>query len=335
MSLTIKTIAKMANVSCTTVSRVLNNKADVKEETRKLILDLIEKHQFQPNAFARGIQSNKSHCIGLIVPRELDYILTNSFYAEIIRGILNALNSKEYYLLFCNTGKPDDIVNIFRQRRVDGFIMIRLGEYDANIITTLKSIEAPFVATTTMRGEDGMIHVDIDNYKSACMAVEYLVSLGHRHIGMIAAANSLVNSKQRLQAFEDTLAKHELPFEACFVTEDDTSMQGGYSAMKRILSAGRYPTAIFAGGDIMALGAMRAIREAGMKIPDDISVIGFDGIPESEYTEPPLTTIKQPILEKGELAAQTLLRLLEGKDDIQSVVMDAELVVRGSTARIN
>lgn len=334
MGLTIKTIAKMANVSCTTVSRVLNNKADVKEETRELILDLMEKYQYQPNVFARGIQSNKSNCIGLIIPRELDYILTNSFYAEIIRGILEELNIRGYYLLFCNTEKQEDIVSMYRQRRVDGFIMIRLGIYDKDIIAVLKSIEAPFVATTTVQGEDSMIHVDIDNYNSACMAVEHLVSLGHRQISMIAASNSLVNSKQRLQAFKDTLAEHQLTFEERFVTEDDTSMQGGYNAMKRILSYDDSPTAVFVGGDIMALGAMKAIREAGRKIPDDISIIGFDGIPESEYTEPPLTTIRQPIFEKGQRAALTLINLLEGKDDVQSVTMDVELVVRGSTAKI-
>jgi LacI family transcriptional regulator len=334
MGLTIKTIAKMANVSCTTVSRVLNNKSDVKEETRELILGLIEKYHFQPNAFARGIQSNKSNCIGLIIPRELDYILTNSFYAEIIRGILKELNESGYYLLFCNTEKMDDIVNIYKQRRVDGFIMIRLGIYDKDIISTLKAIEAPFTATTTVQGEEGMLFVDIDNYGSACLAVEHLVSLGHRNIGMIAASNSLANSKERLKAFKDTLTRHQLIYEERFATEDDTSMKGGYDAMKRILSYVDGPTAVFVGGDIMALGAMKAIREAGKKIPDDISIIGFDGIPESEYTDPPLTTIRQPIFGKGQMAATTLINMLEGKEDVQSVVMDVQLVVRGSTTKL-
>jgi DNA-binding LacI/PurR family transcriptional regulator len=333
MALTIKTIAKMANVSCTTVSRVLNNKADVNEETRARILELIEKYQFQPNVFARGIQSNKSNCIGLIIPRELDYIMTNSFYAEIIRGIVHELNGRGYYLLFCNTAKHDDIMNIYRQRRVDGFIMIRLGACDKDIINVLKSIEAPFAATTTVQGEDAMLHVDIDNYRSACMAVEHLISLGHRRIGMIAASNSLINSRQRLAAFRDTMNKHQLPYDDRFVTEDDTSMRGGYEAMKRMLRLDDGPTAMFVAGDIMALGALRAIKEAGKCVPEDISVIGFDGIPESEYTDPPLTTIRQPIFEKGQKAAAMLIDLLEGQTDIQPVRMEAQLIVRASTAK--
>jgi len=312
---------------------VLNNKADVNEETRARILALIEKYQFQPNVFARGIQSNKSNCIGLIIPRELDYILTNSFYAEIIRGIVHELNGRGYYLLFCNTAEHNDIMNIYRQRRVDGFIMIRLGTCDKDIISVLKSIEAPFAATTTVQGEDAMLHVDIDNYRSACMAVEHLISLGHRRIGMIAAANSLVNSRQRLAAFRDTMNKHQLPYDERFVTEDDTSMRGGYEAMKRILRLNDGPTAMFVGGDIMALGALRAIKEAGKRVPDDISVIGFDGIPESEYTDPPLTTIQQPIFEKGQKAAAMLIDLLEGQTDIQPVTMEARLIVRASTAK--
>lgn len=333
MGLTIKTIARMANVSCTTVSRVLNNKSDVKPETRELILDLIEKYQFQPNVFAQGIQSNKSNCIGLIVPRELDYILTNSFYAEIIRGILKELDTKGYYLLFCNTRNNSDIVNIYRQRRVDGFIMIRLGIQDKDLISVLEDIKVPFVATTTVPGGEDMLHIDIDNYGSACLAVEHLVSLGHKSIGMIVAANSLENSKKRLAAFKDTLGKHGLEYDERFVAEGDTSMQGGYNAMKRVLQHSCGPTAVFVGGDIMALGAMRAIKESGKRIPGDISIIGFDGIPESEYTDPPLTTIRQPIFEKGQKAAITLIDMLEGKE-VQSVIMNAELVLRGSTTKL-
>lgn len=295
-------------------------------------MELIERYQFQRNVFATGIQSNKSNCIGLIVPREMDYILTNPFYAEVIRGILNEFGEHEYYLLFCNTQNKDDIVNIFRQRRVDGFILIRLGIYDKDIIEVLKSIDAPFVSTTTISEEDSMLHADINNYEAAGMAVEHLISLGHEKIGMVVASNSLTNSKQRFAAYKDTLAKHGLQFDGRLVAEGDTSMEGGYAAMSQILNRGCALSAVFVAGDIMAIGAMRALKEAGKRVPEDISIIGFDGIPEAEYTDPPLTTIKQPIFEKGKKAAQILINILENHQNNQSVNMDVELVKRGSTA---
>ena len=227
----------MANVSCTTVSRVLNNKPDVNEVTRQRILSLIESCNFQRNVFARGIQTNKSNCIGLIIPRELDYILTNSFYAEVIRGIVKELAKHDYYMLFCNTENKEDIVNIYKQRRVDGFIMIRLGIFDQDVVEVLKAINAPYTSTTTISEEDDILHVDIRNFEAACTAVEYLVSLGHSKIGMVVAANSLTNSKQRFAAYRDTLLKYNLEFDESLVAEGDTSMQGGYSAMKKILHA--------------------------------------------------------------------------------------------------
>jgi LacI family transcriptional regulator len=331
MKLTIKTIADLANVSCTTVSRVLNNKPDVKPETRKYILELIESYNFQPSVFARGIHLKKSNCIGLIIPSEIDYILMNSFYAEVIRGIASELYERGYFLLFLYTNKREDFVNVYKQNRVDGFIIIRLGVYDRDIIATLNGIGAPFVSTAHISGETNMTVVDIDHYKAASKGVEYLISLGHKRIGMLAAANSLTNCKERFDAYKDVLRKYDIPFDDVLVEEADTSTQGGYNAMKRMLKNKIEPTAVFVAGDVMAKGAMKAIKEAGKSIPKDISVMGFDGVPESEFTEPSLTTIKQPSFSKGKTAASLLIDKLENKSAIESITMDVELIIREST----
>ncbi|MHB8072681.1 LacI family DNA-binding transcriptional regulator [Desulfosporosinus fructosivorans] len=333
MGLTIKDIAKLANVSWTTVSRVLNNKPDVKSETRKLILDLIEQNNFQPNAFARGISSKKSNCVGLIIPSEVDYILNNSYYAQVIRGISTEFTKKGYFLMFLYTNDTDYLVSVFNQKRVDGFIMIRVGINDRNIVAELSTIEAPFVSTTKIIGEENLVFVDIDHYGAASMAVEHLVELGHRRIGMIAALNSLTNSKERIKAFHDTLNKHNIPIKEDMVEYADTSMKGGYIAMKKMLEKKVEITAVFAAGDVMAIGAMKAIKEEGKKIPEDISIIGFDDIQEAEFTDPPLTTIKQPSFLKGKKAASLLIRKLENKvHKIKSVQMNVELIIRNSTA---
>jgi LacI family transcriptional regulator len=332
MDITIKDIANKANVSLTTVSRVLNNKPDVKPETRKLILDIIAEYNFQPNAFARGISSKKSNCIGLIIPREVDYILNNSFYPEVIRGISTEFTKRGYFLMFLYTDDADYLINVYNQKRVDGYILIRIGINDRNIVEALNAAEAPFVSTTKILNEKGLVFVDIDHYKGASMAVEHLISLGHRKIGMIAAANSLTNSKERINAYHDVLMKHSISIEDNMVERADTSMAGGYESMKLMLENNAVPTAVFVAGDVMAIGAMKAIKEAGKRIPEDISVIGFDGIPETEFTDPPLTTIKQSAYMKGEKAASLLIRKIENRlKKIKSVSMEVELVERNST----
>jgi DNA-binding LacI/PurR family transcriptional regulator len=226
MTLTIKTIAEMAQVSCTTVSRVLNNRADVKPETREKILAIVEKSGFQPNAFARGIQSKKSRCIGLIIPHKMAYILSDNFYTQIILGLSDGLLERNYFLLVCNTENIQDIINIYRQKRADGFVFIRLGEDDLPIVETLNAMNIPFISTAKLSSMQKMIHVDIDNYAAACQAMEYLISLGHREIGMIVESNTLSCSKERCSAYRDTMRKHGFAINEKIIAYAASNMQG-------------------------------------------------------------------------------------------------------------
>lgn len=330
MTLTIRTIAEMAQVSCTTVSRVLNNKADVKPETREKILALVEKSGFQPNAFARGIQSNKSRCVGLIIPHKMAYILSDNFYTQIILGLSDGLLERNYFLLVCNTENIQDIIKIYRQKRADGFVFIRLGEDDLPIVETLDTMSIPFISTAKLSGMQKMVHVDIDNYAASCQAMEYLISLGHRDIGMIVESNTLSCSKERFQAYRDTMRKHGFTVNEKIVAYGASNMRGGYAAMQSVLQGGEKMTAVFVDGDELAIGAMKAVRESGKKVPDDISIVGFDGIGASEYSDPPLTTVQQPVYEKGVMAARLLIDKLENDKEISSVDLVAKLIVRAS-----
>ena len=188
----------------------------------------------------------------------------------------------------------------------------------------------PFVATTRLSSTDKIIHIDIDHYKAATQAMEYLILLGHQKIGMIVESNTLSCSKNRYMAYQDSLKKYGLCFNEKIVARSVPNMQGGYSAMQDILNSGEKVTAVFIDGDELAIGAMKAVRDSGKKVPDDISIIGFDGIPASQFSDPPLTTIQQPVYEKGVLAAQLLIGKLENKKGITSVDLEAKLIIRES-----
>jgi DNA-binding LacI/PurR family transcriptional regulator len=334
VEITIKDIARLANVSSATVSRVINNKADVKDSTRKNILEIIAAHDYQPNAFAQGISSKKSNCIGLVIPYDVNYIMMNSFYDEILRGVLTELNRRGYFLMFLYTRTYDYLINVYKQKRVDGFMIIRLGKFDGPVVTLMNEISAPLVSTSRIESEGELVWVDIDNYNAACLAVEHLISLGHRKIAIIAALDMLESGWQRFRGYQDTLRKHNIPYDERMVEAADASMEMGYAVMNKLFAKKVEPTAVFVAGDAMAIGALKALKENGKKVPDDISVLGFDGIPQAEFTDPPLTTVKQPAYEKGRQAAKLLVDMLENKETVKSMQLGVELIIRDSTSRV-
>ncbi len=331
MNLTIDKLAKFAGVSKTTVSRVLNDKPDVSPKTRAMIKQLIEEHGFQPNAFATSISSQKSNNIGLIIPYQADYIFSNPFYVEVMRGVSTEVDRRGYYLLLCYP-HDQNYVDIYRQKRVDGFILMSPGSLHRSIIDSLKEVNAPFVSTAKMTNEKGMVYVDVDNTGGARLAVEHLVNLGHRSIAFIGKP-TLTSSLDRFHGYKAVLAEHGLPFdEKLVVVAETSSIESGHTAMSKLLSDNPGISAAFLTNDIMAMGAIKAIKEHGKRTPRDVSIVGFDDIPMAMYNNPPLTTVRQPAFEKGIKAAQILVKYLESGVKPRSQVLKLDLVVRESTA---
>lgn len=331
MKITIDEIAELAQVSKTTVSRVINNKPDVSEETRKKVLDVVSKYDFQPNAYAKAISLNKSNTIGLIIPYEADFIFSNPFYVEVMRGVSSEVNKRGYYLLICY---PHDhnYVDIFKQKRVDGFILLSPGKLHKNIIDSLNEVNAPFVSTSKLSDEDGLIYVDVNNYYGAQLAIEHLISLGHTKIGFIGKP-TLTSASDRLEGYKAVLEKNGLPYDENLIKiSDDSSIEGAYKKMCELLRSHVKPTAVFLASDLMAIGAIKAIDEMGLKTPEDISIVGFDDIPLAKYMDPELTTVRQPSFEKGVQAARLLIQYLEKKKKPRSKILNVELIVRKSTS---
>ncbi len=328
---TIEEIARMAGVSKTTVSRVINKKPDVNPQTRKKILDLITVHDFQPNVFAKAISLQKSYNISLLIPHAADYIFSNQFYVEVLRGVSTYVDQTGYFLLICYP-HDQNFVDMYKQQKVDGFIVISPGTFQHNIIQALERINAPFVSTAMMHGEENMIYVDVDNVHGAILATEHLISLNHKRIAFVGKP-VLTSSLDRLNGYRITLNKHHIEVDPELIRISETSsINSGYAEVKQLMQLEKRPTAVFLANDVMAIGAIKAIEEVGLRVPEDVSVVGFDDIQLAQYASPQLTTIRQPAYEKGVRAAEMLIEYLENNKEPKTVIMDVELVVRDSTA---
>jgi len=331
MRLTITELAQMAGVSKTTISRVINNKPDVDPETRKRIHSLIEEYGFQPNAFAKAISLQKSRHIGLIIPHDAAYVFSNPFYTEVMRGVSTQIDRQGYYLVLCYAHEVN-YLDIYRQKRVEGFVLLSPGSFHKNIIASLNAEQVPFVSTAKISDEPHMTYVDVDNFYGATLVMEHLVSLGHRKIAYIGKP-TLQSSQDRLNGYRAVMQKYGYACDDCWTMITDTSsVQTGHDYTVRLLNGERAPTAIFLANDVMAFGAMKAIQECGLRVPEDVSIVGFDDIPLACYVTPPLTTVRQPAYEKGVEAARLLIHSLETGEPPESVTMGVELVVRQSTA---
>jgi LacI family transcriptional regulator len=331
MKLTIKDIARMSNVSCTTVSRVLNNKPDVNPETREIILNIIKENEYYPSVLAKGIITKRNYTLGLVIPYDISSIFINPFHSEVIRGVMSQADARGYHLLINSYMRNSDIVSIYHEKRVEGLIVLSPNANDIELFDKLERLKIPYVATAKTPNSKHSNYVDVDNVIGADTAVSYLIALGHKKISMITGPKYLVSHNDRIEGYKQALEKHGLSFDNSYLKFGDNSIESGYSCTAQLLNSNDPPTAIFVAGDIMAIGAIQAIRNRGMNVPEDISILGFDDITFAEYLDPPLTTIRQPANQKGAEAFKMLVDFLENGTPIRKQILPVELIVRSST----
>lgn len=325
-SVTIQQVAKTAGVSVSTVSRVLNGKVDVAEETRERIESVIKELGYTSSLAARSMRSKKNSLVGLIMP-DIAY----PFAWEVMKGVNRAIAESEYDLLVYTRGDvrkygtaahEQQIVSLLNNSITDGLLIVApvSEEFFSN---------APIVSVDHLAMRPGYPSVQSTNYEGALEALRYLLSLGHRRIGYISGRGELLSSQRRFLAYRDALSEAGIPLEESLVTQGDYTTLTGYACAKQLLSLPQPPSAIFAANDQSAMGVFQAAQELGVKIPAELSVVGFDNIPDAAYLN--LTTVDQSISEMGYLAAKTLFRLIEGQTlETQIQQLPTRLVLRGS-----
>ena len=329
--LTIRQIAKLAGVSRSTVSRVINDHPSVSQETRAQVLQVVAETGFRPDPIARSLSSRRADIIGLVVPLAIQSLFEDPFFPRLMQGISKGCDSHDYtltlFLLHSLEEEAKLYARISRRQLLDGVIVTATRGGDP-LIPQLIANRIPFVMHG--RHEDPRVSfVDVDNVTGAYTAVTHLVRLGRRRIALITGPSGSLAAEDRRRGYLDALQQRRVPVDGSLIIHGDFTETSGYEAMQRLLPY--EPDAVFVASDSMALGALRALREAGKRVPDDIAMVGFDDMPQAATADPPLTTIRQPIQRTGALAVEILIDILEnGAEPARRVILPTELVIRAS-----
>lgn len=332
IDMNISTVAKKAGVSKATVSRVMNGTAFVSPDTAQRVRSVIAELNFHPDINARTLGSGRSGLYGLILSD-----ITNPYFPEIAKAFEDIAVEHGQDVLISNTDynpkRMERCVTRMLQRKVDG-VAVMTSEMEEGLMQTFSHWQIPTIFMDTFATVKGARIVSVDYAAGIRQAMRHLVLLGHRRIGFISGPLELASAQIRKEAFMQGLRDHGLIADLRSVREGDHRVEGGHLAMQRILRSSARPTAVLASNDLTALGAMGAIREAGLSIPHDISLAGFDDIQFSAYTQPTLTTVHVP---RRELAATAFRSLFRGRDELKGSgnwehIVEPKLLVRGSTA---
>jgi LacI family transcriptional regulator len=336
-NLTLEDVARQTGVSRSTVSRVVNGQPNVSEDVRKRVLEAIQVSGYQPNAAARSLASQRSWTLGLILPQSVSYFFTDPYYPHLTKGIAQACNQFEYTLALFLVGTKQDEEKIFPRLSHKGLldgVIIQSGHHgDQRIIGDLVDARMPLVIAGRPFRSDNVSYIDIDNVNAAHSAATHLIRLGRQRIGMITGPTTSTVGIDRRDGYIRALVERGRDVDDSLIVEGDFTEAGGYYSMQQLLSA--KPDAVFAASDIMAIGAMRAAREAGLRIPDDIAFVGFDDLPIATLSDVQLTTVRQPVVQFGAKAVELLIDLIEsGIDPPRHIIMQTELVIRDSCGAV-
>lgn len=329
--LTIYDIAREAGVSRATVSRVLNQRPDVSPATRAKVLGIMKERGYVRDFAAAALAGGQATAIGLLIPK-----LEVGWATEVIVGVGEAAASHQRPLLLATTAyetSEEGWLRVLRSNLVAGLIVILAT---ASISRLKRALDArlPLVLVDYEGHEASFPRVEAANYLGTRLAIRHLIELGHRRIGCITGDARYGCSRERLTAYRDIIVQEGIGWDPSLVAGGDFTETGGYNGTKALLERGARPTAIFCSNDLMAFGCLRALRQAGLRVPQDVSVIGFDDVPGADRTEPSLTTVRQPLREMGRCAVELLLRQLGNwpPPRPEVITLPTQLVIRESTA---
>lgn len=329
-STTLQQVAAAAAVSPATVSRVLNGTARVSSEKRAAILRIVEELDYKPNRLAQSLKMGSTRTIGVLTQS-----LESGYFNKTMTGIEDVMKAAGYAMLIMSghwhADEEAERIELLIGRRVDGVAILTGNLTDAQILTFSKRV--PIVAFGRELAGERALGFSLDNYTAACEAVELLIEQGHRRIAFIAGPSEHEDARARLKGYRDTLARHKLVVEPGLIVNGDFEEQGGLLAMNQLLGAHERFTAVFAANDLTAYGARLALYRRGIRVPDDVSIIGFDDLDGSMYATPPLTTVRQPLYEVGRCIGHMLLPMI-GHEAAEAKVPALSLVVRESVRRI-
>lgn len=335
--MTISDIAKLANVSPSAVSIVLNNKTGVSEKTRARVLEIIKKYNFTPNNIAQALVAKETKSIGLII-KEID----NPYFAKVMKGVYDTCSQLGYSVLLGSSElsleKESEIISIFLNKRVDGLIISPLQSERADFSYLANLVNANYSLVILGMIQNFLTNtVDIDNYKAAYDAVSYLIKLGHKNIAHLAGPIHSGHGQKRLEGYKQAHIDNHIPINNSFIIPIEPYTTNGYQATLDLFATGKeHPTAVFCYNDLIAIGVIEALTKLNIKVPEKVSVVGFDNIDFSGFVRIPLTTVQMPAYEIGKAATQLLIKQISNssKQLSENITLEHTLIVRESCARL-
>lgn len=334
MKVTIYDVAEKAGVSIATVSKVINNTGRISEKTRKKVQEIMEQLHYEPSMVASALTSKRTGTIGLLVPD-----IANPFFAEVARSFEDYAQKLGFGLVICSTDGNDEkaklYLSLLMRKQVDGLIITTHIE-DADLLDQLMQRQIPIVLFSIDIPLLSVNAVSVDDYKGGLLATNYLLSLGHKRIAVIAEELSRGSSSYRIQGYKEAMTKAGAKVMESNIISTKATVENGKTAAQQLLKKKGRPTAIFACNDLLAIGAMEAARKLEIKIPEELSIIGFDNTILAGIANPSLTSVSQPIKEMANQAMTVLVEEIEhGQSSKQRVFMLPELVIRNSTAPLS
>lgn len=328
--ITIKDIARLAGVHPSSVSRVINGNKGVGKETERRIKELIELVGYYPDARAQSLSKRRAGAIAVVTPRANKYFFSMPFYPILTHGVADVVQGAEIALIL-ETAEKDSYVKLFRRNMVDGVIIVGPTFNDPRIIELLNS-GYPFVLAGKYSPHVQVSSVMMDNVGGAKIATEHLIKLGYRDIGYIGGPLSYYPGQERFEGFRQAMLENGVPINEEWVIELESSDPlVARKAVYGLLKQKRRPRALFVYGDMAALSVIRSAKDLGLRVPEDLAVVGFDDIPFARFMDPPLTTVRQPIYEMGREAATILLELISSnKQKTTKKILPTKLIIRKS-----
>lgn len=328
---TIKDIAKELGLSATAVSRALNNRGGISEETRQKVIEVAKKLNYKPNIVAKSLKLNKTKTIGVVVADSSQY-----FFAKVIKGIENTATKEGYNIILCNTDsdaeKEKKAINVLINKRIDGIVLASSMLTKTEHIRYLNDTGVPYIFLIRRSEYEGADYVVNDNVLGAYLMTSYLLRAGEGKIHFLNMTEGSPSSKDRLDGYLKALEEKGMTCDPSLIHYMKPEVEDGYAVMRQILDKGEKVETVFCGCDVISVGAMEAIFERGYRIPEDIRVAGYDDIDFSAYLRTPLTTVSQPKYTIGSLGVETLLNKIRNKtEEVQHVILKPSLVIRQST----
>lgn len=335
MKITIKEVAKMAGVSPSTVSRVISDSPRISDETKKQVREAMEKLKYHPNAIARSLVNKATNTVGIVMPQSVEKAILNPFFPQALSGISAAAHEQNYCILL-STGNTEEeqlesVRNIVMSGRVDG-VIIMYSSVDNLVMEEVKRLGTPAIIIGKPLDSKETMYVDNDNVEAAFKVTERLINNGHKRIAFFGGCFKFIVSLDRLDGYTRALKENNIEFEKRYIVEiADLLKENAYERMKELLKLDNRPTAVVATDDVLAFGVMDAIKEAKLKIPEDIEIISFNNVPYDEFYSPSLTSVDIDAYSLGYESARLIIENMKGIADGDKVIVPTRIIDRESS----